>query len=215
MADDGTSSAAAPWLLLFLTFTDGRALWIPSITRFGDGEAMLFREIQPDTGDDLRMLSLAGDRAVQTLVATQFGERNAELSPDGRWMAYQSNASGQFEIYVRPFPAVDGGGLWMISTSGGTHPLWSPDGRELFYLSGTALLAVPIQTNPSFTPGAPQVLFEGDYFAGTGRSYDVAPDGQRFLMIKAGDTSDESSNAPQVIIVENWFEELKRLAPTP
>ena len=179
-----------------------------------DGEALVFRETQPDTGEDLRMLSLVEDRAVETLIGTQFRERNAELSPDGRWMAYQSNASGQDEIYVRPFPAVDEG-QWMISTSGGTHPLWAPDGRELFYLSGAALMAVPIQTDPSFTPGGtPEVLFEGDYAAGGGRSYDVAPDGQRFLMIKAGDPSDESSSAPELIIVENWFEELKRLVPT-
>ena len=179
-----------------------------------DGEALLFREDQPDTGDALHILSLAGDRAVETLVATQFRERNAELSPDGHWMAYQSNASGQDEVYVRPFPAVDEG-QWMISTDGGTHPLWAPDGRELFYLDGAALMAVPIQTNPSFTPGTPEVLFEGGYFAGAGRSYDVAPDGQRFLMIKAGDPSDESLNAPELIIVENWFEELKERVLVP
>ena len=71
-----------------------------------------------------------------------------------------------------------------------------------------------LETDPSFTPETPEVLFEGDYFAGAGRSYDVAPDGQRFLMIKAGDPSDESSSAPELIIVENWFEELKRLVPT-
>ena len=103
----------------------------------------------------------------------------------------------------------------MISTSGGTHPLWAPDGRELYYLSGAALMAAPIQTDPSFTPGTPEVLFEGNYYySSQGRSYDVAPDGQRFLMIKAGDLSDESSSAPELIIVENWFEELKRLVPT-
>ena len=179
-----------------------------------DGEALVFRETQPDTGDDLRMLSLVEDRAVKTLVATQFRERNAELSPDGNWMAYQSNASGQDQIYVRPFPAVDEG-QWMISTSGGTHPLWAPDGRELFYLSDPALMAVPIQTDPSFMPGTPELLFEGDYRAGQGRSYDVAPDGQQFLMIKWVVPSDEGSNAPELIIVENWFEELKERVPVP
>ena len=179
-----------------------------------DGEALLFRETQPDTGEDLRILSLVEDRAVKTLIATQFRERNAELSPDGNWMAYQSNASGQNQIYVRPFPAVDQG-QWMISTDSGTHPLWAPDGRELFYRSGAALMAVPIQTNPSFTPGTPEVLFEGDYFSGAGRTYDVGPGGQRFLMIKAGAPSDESLSAPELIIVENWFEELKLLVPTP
>jgi len=179
-----------------------------------DGGSLVFRENQPDTGGDLLVLSMAGDRAVKTLVATQFGERNAEFSPDGRWMAYQSNASGHDEIYVRPFPAV-GEGLWQISTKGGTQPLWAPDGRELFYLSGAALIAVTIQTDPTFTPGTPVVLFEGHHYAGTGgRSYDVAPDGQQFLMINAGDPSNEGSAAPELIIVENWFEELKRLVPT-
>ncbi len=174
----------------------------------------MFRETQPDTGGDLHVLSLAGDGSVKTLVATQFSERNAEFSPDGRWMAYQSNASGQDEIYVRPFPAMDEG-QWMISNSGGTHPLWAPEGRELFHLSDAALMAVPIRMDPSFTPGTPEVLFEGDYIAGQGRSYDVARDGQRFLMIKAGDPSDESSSAPELIIVENWFEELKEKVPVP
>ena len=103
----------------------------------------MFRENQPDTGVDLRVLSLAGDRGVETLVATAFSERNAELSPDGRWMAYESAQSGQEEVYVRPFPNVDDG-QWQISTSNGTQPLWSPDGRELFYRQGDVLMTVPV-----------------------------------------------------------------------
>ena len=180
-----------------------------------DGESLLFRETQPDTGADLRVLSLAGDRGVETLQATEFDEFNGEISPDGRWMAYESNQSGQVEVYVRPFPNVDDG-QWQISTSGGTRPVWAPSGRELFYLRGAALMTVPVQAEPSFTPATPEVLLEGNYFTGelTGRTYDVAPDGQRFLMITVGAGTEDTSAPPSLILVQNWFEELRRLVPT-
>ena len=179
-----------------------------------DGESLVFRENQSDTGQDLRVLSLAGDRGVETLVATEFAERNAELSPDGRWMAYQSNQSGQMEVYVRPFPNVDDG-QWQISTSGGTHPLWASNGRELLYRRGDALMTVAVQTEPSFTPGTPEVLFEGDYYrALIGRNYDVSPDGQRFLMITAGGGAEDTSAAASIVLVQHWLEELRRLVPT-
>ena len=128
-------------------------------------------------------------------------------------MAYQSIQSGQMEVYVRPFPAVDDG-QWQISTGGGTHPIWAFDGRELFYRRGATLMTVAVQTEPSFTRGTPEVLFEGTYFAGIGRSYDVAPDGQRFLMIKEGAGTDDTSAPPSLVLVQNWFEELRRLVPT-
>ncbi len=177
-----------------------------------DGESLVLRENQPDTGEDLRVLSLAGNQTVETLVATEFAERNAELSPDGRWMAYQSTQSGQDEVYVRPFPNVDDG-QWQISTGGGTRPLWASTGRELFYRRGAALMVVPMQTGPSFTPATPEVLFEGTYHTGPGRSYDIAPDGQRFLMIKEGGGAEDTSAPPSLIVVQNWFEELERLVP--
>ncbi len=129
-------------------------------------------------------------------------------------MAYGSNASGQFEIYVRPFPSVEDG-QWLISRGGGRRPLWAPDGRELFYLApGTRLMAVGVQTEPSFAPGnAEEVFAFGGYFVGTpGRTYDISPDGERFLMIKESG-SDETSST-EFILVQNWFEELKRLVPT-
>lgn len=121
--------------------------------------------------------------------ATEFTERNAEPSPDGRRIAYESNAPGQFEIDVRPFPAVDQG-QWLISTGGGQRPLWSPDGRELFCLNGAALMAVPIRTESTLTVGNQECCVEGQCRAAglPGRTYDVSPDvspdGQRFLMIK-------------------------------
>ena len=180
-----------------------------------DGESLVFREVQPDTGNDLRVLSLAGDREVESLLATESSANNAELSPDGRWLVYQPNESGQDEVYVKPFPNVNGG-QWQISTDGGTQPLWAPDGHELFYRRGTSLMAVPVQTEPSFTPATPEVLFEGDYVLGTvggGRAYDVAQDGRRFLMIKEGEGAEDESAPPSLILVQNWHEELKRLVP--
>ena len=178
-----------------------------------DGTRLVFGEIHPETGWDLHMLSMEGDRPAGPLVATPFTERDAKLSPDARWIAYESNASGPFEIYVRPFPAVDEG-QWLISTGGGQRPLWSSDGRELFYLNGAALMAVPIQTESTFSYGNPEVLFEGQYYTGpAGRTYDVSPDGQRFLMIKDNAGIDDTSAPAQIILVQNWFEELKRLVP--
>ena len=174
-----------------------------------DGESLVLREGGVGREVDLRVLSLAGDRGVETLLATEFVEVNADLSPDGRWMAYESDQSGQREIYVRPFPNVEDG-QWQISTSGGARPLWALGGSELFYRRGAALMAVPVQTAPSFMPGTPEVLFEAEYFLGLGgRSYDVAADGQRFLMIKEGGDA-----AQNVILVQNSFEELRRLVPT-
>ena len=173
-----------------------------------DGESLVLRGGAIGTEVDLRVLSLAGDRGVETLMATEFTETNADLSPDGRWLAYQSDQSGGMEVYVRPFPNVDDG-QWQISTGGGTHPLWASDGRELFYRRGAALMAVLVQTEPSFTPGTPELLFEGDYLVvAGGRPYDVAADGEQFLMIKEGDES-----ARNVILVQNWHEELQRLVP--
>ena len=116
---------------------------------------------------------------------------------------------------MRPFPNVEDG-QWLISRGGGTRPLWSPDGRELFYLApGARLMAVGVQIEPSFAPGNAEELFGGYHAPGggsSGRTYDISPDGERFLMIKESG-SDETSTT-EFILVQNWFEELKRLVPT-
>jgi serine/threonine-protein kinase len=182
-----------------------------------DGKQLVYREIHPQRGSDLGVLSLEGDGSFGLLLVTEFSEQNAEISPDGRRLAYQSNASGQHEIYVRPFPGVDEG-RWQISTGGGIKPVWAPDGRELFYVNPDGqLMAVSVRIDPSVTFGSPEVVFEESYFdplaGGGGRTYDVSPDGERFLMIKADAAGDEAA-APELILVLNWFEELKRLVPT-
>jgi hypothetical protein len=143
-------------------------------------------------------------------------EVNPEISPDGKWLAYQSDESGQTEVYVRPFPGVQDG-RWQISRAGGTRPRWSTDGRELFFLGGTAintggapLMGVGTETSPAFRVGNPVQILPGPYFSGlAGRTYDVSHDGQRFLMVKEM----TSAATARIIVVENWFDELRQKAP--
>jgi serine/threonine-protein kinase len=149
-------------------------------------------------------------------VQTPSSERNGEVSPDGRWLAYEANDSGRFNIYVRPFPDVSSG-YWQVSTDGGTRPLWARNSQELFYLSVTgALMRVEVALGPTWAATAPTKLFEGRYGAEasqTGRTYDIAPDGKRFLMIKPGG-ADQTAVPTSLIVVQNWTEELKRLVPS-
>ena len=150
------------------------------------------------------------------LVQTPFSELNGVISPDGRWLAYQANDSGQFEIYVRPYPEVSSG-LWQVSTGGGNRPLWAPTGTELFYLSPSgALMRVGVERGPTWVAGTPTKLLNEGYFTvpsgNPGRTYDISPDGHRFLMITAGGGSNQAA-APQIVVVQNWFGELKRLVP--
>ncbi len=145
------------------------------------------------------------------LLETPFDEHTGMLSPDDRWLAYVSNESGREEIYVRPFPGP--GGRVQVSTEGGSEPMWSRDGRELFYRNGDKMMAVAIPTGPDLTPEKPNLLFQGSYVTGLAAgfpatNYDVVPGG-RFVMIR----SDESSGPTQISVVLNWFEELKRLVP--
>jgi serine/threonine-protein kinase len=183
-----------------------------------DGTAAVFDEATPTMGIDLLQLALDGTRRVTPLLQTKFDERNGIVSPDGRWLAYESNRSGPYEIYVRPFPNV-GGGEWQVSTAGGRQPLWARSGKEMFYFgSDGAMLRVPVASGATWNAGTPMKLFEGRYFtaagsSSAGRTYDVSPDGQHFLMIK-GPATDSSAAPPALIVVQHWNEELKRLAPT-
>jgi serine/threonine-protein kinase len=153
-----------------------------------------------------------GKLETQPLVYTAAAENAGEISPDGHFVAYHSNESGQPQVYVRPFPDVDKG-RWQISTAGGTRPAWGPDRRELFYMNPDgAMMAVPVQTTPTFSAGNPTKLFEGQWFRGqSGRTYDVAKDG-RFLMIKDAVTNDQGSAVTMTVVV-NWVEELKQKLP--
>jgi Tol biopolymer transport system component len=181
-----------------------------------DGTAVVFFEATPTMGFDLLQLALDGTRRVTPLLQTKFDERNGIVSPDGRWLAYESNSSGPIEIYVRPFPNV-GGPQWLVSTAGGRQPLWARSGKELFYVGADgALLRVPVEASgTTWNAGTPKKLLDGRYVTGGGtllRMYDVSPDGQRFLMVKAPG-ADAGAAPPALIVVQHWDEELKRLVP--
>ena len=161
---------------------------------------------------------MAGDRTPSVFLKTPFREAYGAFSPDGRWVAYQSNESGRPEIYVRPFvppgaagTAAAAGGQWQVSTAGGIYPAWRPDGKELYYLNPAgAMMAAPITvTGATLAPGAPVVLFPtrivgGGVDAQQGRQYDVAPDG-RFLI----NTVLDSAAAP-ITLLMNWNPEAKK-----
>jgi len=169
-----------------------------------DGRLLAFREIHPKTGDDIWVLPL-GEQPVEVL-ATEASERSAMFSPDGRWLAYVSDESGRNQVYVRSYPG--GGEVYPISRDGGVEPLWSRDGRELFFRKGDALLSVTITANPELEATIPIVLFEKSFDWGVSEtSYDVSPDGRRFLTV-----GDRSTTEFRVVL--NWFEELNRLVPT-
>jgi len=177
-----------------------------------DGTGVIVRAPVPDGGDDLVVLPLAGDGAPETLAGTPFSERNAALSADGAWVAYQSDESGTLEVYVQPFPDA-AAGKWRISTAGGREPVWAPVGSEVFYRQGTQFMAVPVETNAGFTHGTPERLFDAPYVLGTpGRNYDVAPDG-RFLVIQDTGQSNGGGASPAITVVLNWFEELNARVP--
>jgi hypothetical protein len=161
------------------------------------------------TGFDVWALPAGGDRKPLVMARTQFAEASPRLSSDGRGLAYTSDESGRTEVLVQSFPQP--GGRTQISTSGGTEPVWSRDGRELFYLNGDAMMVVEIRTSPTFTASAPRMLYEGRFVRSpnTVASYDVSTDGQRFLRIQPMHPDPPTD---QIQVTWNWFEELKRLA---
>jgi Tol biopolymer transport system component len=182
-----------------------------------DGRSLIFDQIM-DPGSstensDIWALSMDGAPTARPLMAESYRELHPAISPDGRWIAYETHEikiPGGHDIYIRPFPNIDDGkwlistrggeypvfyirpfpniddGKWLISTRGGEYPVWAPDGRELYYWSYSGqMTAVRIETEPAFEAGNPEELFGGEYLTFTAnRPYDISPDGRRFLMIK-------------------------------
>jgi serine/threonine protein kinase/Tol biopolymer transport system component len=184
-----------------------------------DGATLAFVEEGDPLGQfDIWTLSIS-DHTVRAVIQTAAHEASPEFSPDGRWLAYTSTQSGRQEVYVQRYPGP--GERHLISTGGGEQPAWAGDGRELVYVqrgdSGSLkmkLMSVRIGTSPTFLAGTPELVFESsDLASGWGRSYDVAPDGKRFLITL--EKEQPANVAPvQMILVQNWFDELKRLVPT-
>jgi dipeptidyl aminopeptidase/acylaminoacyl peptidase len=177
-----------------------------------DGKLLAFSEIKPDTRRDIWVLPLEGDRIPLPVLTTESNEHSPMFSPDGRWLAYVSDESGRQEVYIQPYPGP--GSKHLISREGGREPVWSPDGRELFYRFGYQVFAVPIETEPELIAGTPQVLFERPLRYGNVEGgfnlYDVAPDGRRFVM----PAMEQESEPVRFHVVLNWFDELERLVPT-
>ena len=173
-----------------------------------DGRWLVFRTDRGQAGaGDILGIRPGIDTVPVPLVATRFTESAPAISPDGRWLAYSSNESGQNEVYVAPFPNT-AAAKWAVSTGGGTEPLWSHSGKELFYrdVAGN-LVAAAVHSTPTFSSGRLTVLFPAAAYLSFARGleYAVAPDDRRFLMIRRvpGGARDE------LIVVDNWFEELK------
>jgi serine/threonine-protein kinase len=179
-----------------------------------DGKQVIFRAAGRGEKSDLFVADIEGARSVRRLLATEHEERNAALSPDGRFMAFESDVTdGRLEVFVRPFPNVDGA-QFKVSIDGGEEAVWSPDGKEIFYIANGKLMAVPAAIRGErLELGKPAALFDvGSYFfGGLGRNYDIAADGQRFVMIK--NLEDRRNALSPIVIVLNWTEELRARMP--
>ncbi|MGH9580101.1 MAG: TolB family protein, partial [Terriglobales bacterium] len=170
-----------------------------------DGRLLAFNEQHPQTQGDNWVMPFQGQRKPQPFLRTSFNEWFPALSPDGRWIAYTSDESGQEEVYVQPYPGP--GGKVQISTGGGGRAIWARGGRELFYRAGDKLMAVDVETQPAFRAGKPRLLFESRLID-SGHFYDPTPDARRFVAIQPG----EETSPRQVHVVLHWFEELKHRA---
>jgi serine/threonine-protein kinase len=169
-----------------------------------DGRILIFGSDHPASRGDIWMLT--SDGKPQQLIVSRAQEIAPRLSPDDRWLAYASDESGRMEVYVRPFPNIDGG-KWLISRAGGSWPVWSPTGRELYYVDGSVMMSVAVDTAPIFRAGSPERLFTGPFETGSPQ-FDISPDGASFIMVEA----DPDARPTQIHLVLNWVEELKRYA---
>lgn len=178
-------------------------LWEAELSR--DGQWLVVRSDEVGSIGHILARRLLGDTALISLVGKKNSSNQIALSPDGRWLAYSSDATGRREVYVTPFPAASS--THLVSRDGGTEPRWAHSGRELFYKGPGQLMAVAIAPGPSFAAGTPRPLFSlSGYRAARNRQqYDVAPDDRHFVMIR----EPNNTAGGKVVYVENWFEELR------
>ncbi len=187
-----------------------------------DGKFLFIQELASYTNAQISMLPMEGDQERKLLLQHEYSEAQPTISPDGQWMAYCSGEEEPNEltadVYIRPFPDIEKSKT-KVSTDGGTTPLWSPDGKELYYLGlDNSVMVVDVKTEPTFSLGTPRKLFQSEYLPfseSAGTPWDIHPDGDRFIMIKPplGATATVATGPRKINIVLNWDEELKERVP--
>lgn len=165
-----------------------------------DGRTIAWTEFYPNGNAQIRVVNADGSGNVRTLVSGPFDARGAVFSRDGKWIAFASNESGRDEIYVEPYEGP--GSRWRVSTAGGREPVWSTNGKTVFYRGDEEMLAVDIETEPEFRRSKPRVIFKDVYESEhrADRNYDISPDGRRFLMLKSA----RPFAAAELTVVLNW-----------
>jgi hypothetical protein len=199
------SSGAGQEELLFSESTGTRLFHLSDWS--SDGRSIVFQAAGSKAGWSIWVLRIA-DRKATPFLTTVANNVQGHLSPDGRWIAYASDESGRWEVYVQPFPAT--GGKWQISTSGGSQPVWRRDSKELFYMAaGRTLMAVPVTADSTFEAGVPRLLFQTrtpSVLQPYPTNYAVSADGQRFLVNNVV----EEGFSPPITVVLNWTSELRK-----
>jgi len=216
-ADSAVAAITAVWKKRADGSTPPELLWkVPGVAVAeafisNDGQWLVYRQNTAQSGRDIYAVRPGRDSTAIPLLTDAFSETGAALSPDGKWLAYTSNESGREEIFVRPFPNT-AGGRWQASTAGGSASRWAHSGRELFFEAPSGdMMVVPVTSSPTFTPGAPRRLFplgSGLVASNVVPRYDLTPDDQRFVMVRLSAVN-QAPGAGQLVVVENWFTELK------
>jgi eukaryotic-like serine/threonine-protein kinase len=183
-----------------------------------DGRAIAYTAVSRGVPPRVMVAYVDGGKEAQEFAAGKAPVGSSKFSPDGHWLAYCSNESGKPQVYIQAFPGP--GAKIQISSDGGTDPVWKRSGGELYYRNGDSMMAVTVSTASTFTASRPQELWKGHYSHGmssscgapgaTSSNYDVTADGKRFLMIKDDDM--DRARSRQMIVVQGWAEELRRLS---
>ena len=185
------------------TFVEGADAGSPRSWSAG-GNLLAYTIGSRGAGSDIRVLVMDGSSSPVSFLDTEFNETFPTISPDGKWIAYVSDESGNNEVYVRSYP--DTGTAWQISTGGGGSPLWSRDGSELYFTFENKMLAVPIETRPTFGAGRPEVIIEGGFSTAYPRNFDIAPDGRSVTVRHTGGETGKT----ELRMLLSWQEAMRR-----